>query len=176
MPANHQPFYQSEQPPQQFSRYQQPQPEEPDYSPVAQAQTSQFHPHEALPSAQALVGQQPQPIDFQPQRLQQLEEQPQQDGASPDFSQLAQQAAQHFISSGGLNSGGRTAPAIITGLEHFSPEQQEKIKKQLSAHFGSPLKPLSLEGQEALNRQQEKRQKFVPSIQVKDGEITQTKK
>ncbi|ENN74444.1 glutenin, high molecular weight subunit DX5 [Dendroctonus ponderosae] len=196
VPANHQPFYQSEQPPQQFGHYQQPQAEEPDYSPVAQAQTSQFYPHEALPSPQALVSQQPhqlsqsqnnqlsqvhpQAIDFQPQRLQQLDEPPQQDGAGPDFSQLAQQAAQHFISSGGLNSGGRTAPAIITGLEHFSPEQQEKIKKQLSAHFGSPLKPLSLEGQEAVNRQQEqeKRQRaqtFVPSIQVKDGEITQSK-
>nr|XP_023012940.1 RNA polymerase II degradation factor 1-like isoform X1 [Leptinotarsa decemlineata] len=36
----------------------------------------------------------------------------------------------------------RSLPPIITGFENFTPEQQSKIKEQLSAHFGAPLQPL----------------------------------
>lgn len=36
----------------------------------------------------------------------------------------------------------RSIPPIITGFENFTPEQQEKIKVQLSAYFGAPLRPL----------------------------------
>ncbi|KAJ8919328.1 hypothetical protein NQ315_003912 [Exocentrus adspersus] len=37
----------------------------------------------------------------------------------------------------------RSIPPIITGFENFSPEQQEKIKAQLSEYFGGPLRPLA---------------------------------
>lgn len=170
---------------------------------------TQFYSHEALPTPEALVAPQHhvvphhlnQPITNQesrttnyqaleqqlnahPQKLQQVEEN--QEVQEPDFEKLAQQAAQHFLMNEGLNPGVKTAPAIITGLELFSPEQQEKIKANLSAHFGSPLKPLNLGG--AKNQQQPEHgrtyfddyrrkvrtEKFVPSIQVKDGEIRQT--
>lgn len=224
--------YQPQQ--QEITSYQRPVPTTPTTQaptiPTAQAQTSQtqFYPHEALPTPQALVSQQhhiashhlnqpsipegralqyqqpQQQIDYQPQELQQVEQQvdyqtqqaqyqtQQAEYQTPEISRLAQQAAQHFITNGGLNSESRLAPAIITGLEHFSPEQQEKIKAQLSAHFGSPLKPLNLEGNENTNEQKTheksipsrqyyqdhrhriKNEKFVPSIQVKDGEIRQT--
>ncbi|KAL1506634.1 hypothetical protein ABEB36_005959 [Hypothenemus hampei] len=199
---------------QQYVQYQ-PQQELQNTEPSAQEQTAQtqFFPQESLPVPQALIAPQQhvfphnlnqhssgpsgrsalyQPeahqIEFQPNQLQQIDEQ-QPETQSPDFSKLAQEAAQHFLNSGGLASGSRTAPAIITGLEHFSPEQQEKIKAQLSAHFGSPLKPLNFGGspgkqsQEASiagrkyfqdQRQRIRSEKFVPSIQVKDGEITQT--
>lgn len=36
----------------------------------------------------------------------------------------------------------KSIPPIITGFENFTPEQQEKIKVQLSAYFGAPLRPL----------------------------------
>ncbi|XP_060531426.1 uncharacterized protein LOC132705031 isoform X2 [Cylas formicarius] len=73
-----------------------------------------------------------------------------------EISQIAQQAAQHFLMSGGVSNavegskGYRTAPAIITGLENFSPEHQEKIKAQLSAHFGAPLQPFKVRGQKGM--------------------------
>lgn len=176
---------------------------------------TQFYSHEALPTPQALVAPQHhvvphhlnQPIaasqesrttnyqaleeqlNTNSQRLQQIEEN--QEVQEPDFDKLAQQAAQHFLMNEGLNPGVKTAPAIITGLELFSPEQQEKIKANLSAHFGSPLKPLNLGGAKNQPQQQQQQQehgrtyfddyrrkvrtdKFVPSIQVKDGEIRQT--
>ncbi|XP_018573745.1 putative uncharacterized protein DDB_G0271606 [Anoplophora glabripennis] len=40
----------------------------------------------------------------------------------------------------------RSIPPIITGFENFTPEQQEKIKVQLSAYFGAPLRPLPNSG------------------------------
>ncbi|XP_066252619.1 uncharacterized protein [Euwallacea similis] len=204
VPANHQPFYQPALQPQTIAQYvdypPKPSPTQYPTTTPAPSTTQQqplqahFYAHEALPAPQALISAPlqntpetrslgyEQQVDIQPQELQEVEAEPQ----SPDFEKLAQQAAQHFVLNGGLNSGSRTAPAIITGLEHFSPEQQEKIKAQLSDHFGSPLKPLEFnaqqqEGQQAGGRkhyhefrQRIRTDKFVPSLQVKDGEITQT--
>ncbi|XP_050307676.1 uncharacterized protein LOC126744343 isoform X2 [Anthonomus grandis grandis] len=217
IPVNHQPYYNQPQAPvptQQFPHYSpyQPPAEFTKYQPpTASAQPelppqAKFQLHEALPSPQALISQQhhivphhlpqqqesralnyqstQQEVEVQPQQLQEIDrEQPH----TPEITRLAQEAAQHFISTGGLSSGSRTAPAIITGLELFSPEQQEKIKAQLSEHFGSPLKPLNLQGKKVQEKpvagrnnfyqefkQRIKKERFVPSIEVKDGEIKQT--
>ncbi|XP_028155241.2 uncharacterized protein LOC114348999 [Diabrotica virgifera virgifera] len=56
-------------------------------------------------------------------------------------------------------------PPIITGFENFTPEQQEKIKAQLSAHFGAPLKPLNIGRKD--NKYQLNTDEFIPSPQVK---------
>lgn len=73
------------------------------------------------------------------------------------ISQLAQAAAQKYLSPNPyqanveqrqLSQGEEpvhSVPPIITGLENFSPEQQAKIKEQLSKHFGAPLQPLHLD-------------------------------
>lgn len=70
------------------------------------------------------------------------------------------------ISSGQI----RTAPAIITGLENFTPDQQAQIKAQLGSHLGNaisssqdqmqPLKYTSTTPVQATND-------FVPSPEVK---------
>ncbi|XP_072381071.1 uncharacterized protein [Diabrotica undecimpunctata] len=56
-------------------------------------------------------------------------------------------------------------PPIITGFENFSPEQQEKIKAQLTAHFGAPLQPLNIGRKD--NKYQLNTDEFIPSPQVK---------
>ncbi|XP_030767630.1 putative mediator of RNA polymerase II transcription subunit 12 [Sitophilus oryzae] len=160
--------------------------------------------HESLPTPEALISDQEhqnhlvphlhqaasegRSIRYQPLQNH-LEEQPIPANHKPDYqkpleldqiSQLAQQAAQQYLMSGGTGA----APAIITGLENFSPEQQVKIKAQLGAYFGAPLQPLKVAAEEkggmvaGNQRQQEpmKRsnsEKFVPSIEVKNGQITQ---
>ncbi|KAG5861591.1 hypothetical protein JTB14_032221 [Gonioctena quinquepunctata] len=59
-------------------------------------------------------------------------------------------------------------PPIITGFENFSPEQQEKIKAQLSVQFGAPLQPLPV-GQNSENgsgeQQNEKNGQYQPKYQ-----------
>lgn len=80
----------------------------------------------------------------------------------------------------------RSIPPIITGFENFTPEQQEKIKVQLSTYFGVPLRPLPNSainvnaGQEAAGQGKGRSQyiqggesrlssnEFVPSEQVKE--------
>ncbi|CAH0560819.1 unnamed protein product [Brassicogethes aeneus] len=47
------------------------------------------------------------------------------------LSQIAQYAAQQYLSYPS-----KSTPAIITGFENFSPEQQTQIRSQLTAHFG----------------------------------------
>ncbi|CAH1127249.1 unnamed protein product [Ceutorhynchus assimilis] len=154
-----QPEYQSQFQPKQ-SDYQQ---KQPDYQPQYQ--------QEALPTPQALVSQNQDTVDHQ---------QP-----TEDITRLAQQAAHHFLQNGGLGAQSRTAPAIITGLELFPAEQQEKIKAQLSEHFGSPLKRLNFDSGDLQQlhqpqqnsyrkfyQQQERKERFRPSVEVKDGEIT----
>lgn len=63
----------------------------------------------------------------------------------------------------------RSFPPIITGFENFSPEQQAKIKEQLSAHFGAPLQPLSL-GKDITNQLQNFNQ-AAPKFEASKQEI-----
>lgn len=61
-------------------------------------------------------------------------------------------------------------PPIITGFENFSPEQQEKIKAQLSVHFGAPLQPFSVgqnQGKDNKKYQSLNTNEFVPSPELK---------
>ncbi|KAJ8938718.1 hypothetical protein NQ318_005572 [Aromia moschata] len=71
----------------------------------------------------------------------------------------------------------RSLPPIFTGFENFSPEQQEKIKAQLSAHFGAPLRPVAanrlppqVRGQGTASNYQValNTNEFVPSEQVQE--------
>ncbi|CAG9854678.1 unnamed protein product [Phyllotreta striolata] len=67
-------------------------------------------------------------------------------------------------------------PPLITGFENFSPEQQEKIKGQLSALFGAPLKPLQVAQRPEYNSVFDGKfrdlnlHEFVPSQGVKKAE------
>lgn len=116
------------------------------------------------------------------------------------ISELAQAAADQYglpVQLGNALEGSgapvRSLPPIITGFENFSPEQQEKIKTQLSDHFGAPLQPLPVgKGSSQVVAQQSEKgaqnsrqyvvnqkyqtsptrlnnQEFVPSPQVKDN-------
>lgn len=113
------------------------------------------------------------------------------------IAKIAQVAAQKFLNSNHyptqngeqrhLGQSGEpvgSLPPIITGLENFSPEQQAKIKEQLSAHFGAPLLPLQLDKNiqsQIQNAQQpekysssgneatETAKPFVPSVEFKNG-------
>lgn len=92
------------------------------------------------------------------------------------IAHLAQLAAQQYVQAPVRGS----TPAIITGFENFTPDQQAKIKAQLSAHFGTPLQPLQQNGkpevryvtgqqypiryQQALSQSNND---FVPSQQIK---------
>ncbi|KAF7283549.1 hypothetical protein GWI33_000290 [Rhynchophorus ferrugineus] len=169
--------------------------------PVPQALSSL--PHEALPTPEALISHQPplsnhlsQQPDFEGRSLRY---QPQQNNVQyqhhipanhkPEYqkplelneiSQLAQQAAQQYLKSGGTG----TAPAIITGLENFAPEQQAKIKAQLATYFGAPLQPINVPNgqnngavENKYHQEPKKRNsdKFVRSVEVKNGEITQSR-
>lgn len=103
------------------------------------------------------------------------------------LAKLAQAAAQKFLNTNNYprqqnaeqrNLGQSTDPVgslppIITGLENFSPEQQAKIKEQLSAHFGAPLLPLQL-GKNIQSQIQnaEKQEKYSPA----ESEVIQTAK
>ncbi|XP_057671753.1 uncharacterized protein LOC130903581 [Diorhabda carinulata] len=92
----------------------------------------------------------------------------------PQSNQISQLAAQPYYSQYQVEARENHAnypalPPIITGFENFSPEQQEKIKAQLSAHFGAPLRPLTV-GQketESGSKYQLNTNEFVPSPQVK---------
>ncbi|CAH1174175.1 unnamed protein product [Phaedon cochleariae] len=94
-------------------------------------------------------------------------------GSVPDYLSSAHQFQFDAESRGAGGSGQvgvpvRSLPPIITGFENFSPEQQEKIKEQLSAHFGAPLK--LLHGKESAGQYQGLNDGgFVPSQQVKEG-------
>ncbi|XP_056629892.1 transcription factor SPT20 homolog [Diorhabda sublineata] len=92
----------------------------------------------------------------------------------PQSNQISQLTAQPYYSQYQVEARENHAnypalPPIITGFENFSPEQQEKIKAQLSAHFGAPLRPLTV-GQketESGSKYQLNTNEFVPSPQVK---------
>nr|CAI5855386.1 unnamed protein product [Callosobruchus analis] len=113
-------------------------------------------PFQAQPVEETVQQRQQEPSNYvqyypsQPE-LQQVQQQSHPQRQSPaqqsqQLSQIAQAAAQQYgLQLGGQQSGAapvESLPPIITGLENFSPEQQEKIRAQLSEHFG-PLQPLA---------------------------------
>lgn len=107
--------------------------------------------HYALPASPVAV--QPHPATQQPYQLSQI-------------AHLAQMTAQQ-ISSGQI----RSAPAIITGLENFTPEQQAQIKAQIGTHIGNAVSGGSLQEQAQTpvkySQQSSSMADFVPSQQIK---------
>lgn len=100
---------------------------------------------------------------------------------SSNSYQPQQNVEQHQVSGEPIQEPINSLPPIITGLENFSPEQQAKIKEQLSAHFGAPLQPLQLEKNIQNAPQPEKypstdgaatesSRPFIPSVQVKSSQ------
>ncbi|CAH1992124.1 unnamed protein product [Acanthoscelides obtectus] len=95
--------------------------------------------------------EQPNYVEYYPNHPE-TQQQPQTQRKTPaqqseQLSHIAQTAAQQYgLQLGAGHQSGATPveslPPIITGLENFSPEQQEKIRAQLSEHFG-PLQPLA---------------------------------
>lgn len=89
------------------------------------------------------------------------------------IAHLAQLAAQQYLTT-------KQTPAIITGFENFTPEQQAHIKSQLSAHFGqiNDVSPAQQQAgktqyaQQYSSKFQASLSDFVPSPQVKGGETT----
>nr|CAH7760851.1 unnamed protein product [Callosobruchus chinensis] len=111
-------------------------------------------PFQAQPVEEPVQQRQQEPSNYvqyypsQPELQQQPQPQSQRQSPaqqSQHLNQIAQTAAQQYgFQLGGQQSGAapvESLPPIITGLENFSPEQQEKIRAQLSEHFG-PLQPL----------------------------------
>lgn len=83
-------------------------------------------------------------------------------GQLGQIAHLAQLAAQQYV-----HNPARSTPAIITGLENFTPDQQAKIKAQLSAHFGNPLQPLTSQSTGTPSSKQELRYVASPAYPVR---------
>ncbi|RZB38656.1 hypothetical protein BDFB_006719 [Asbolus verrucosus] len=85
------------------------------------------------------------------------------------IAQLAQLAAQQYVSSQL-----KTAPAIVTGFENFTPEQQAQIKAQLSSHLGTNFHAVSSPANQysAKYVADQESNDFVPSPQIKNDPVT----
>ncbi|EFA02530.1 uncharacterized protein LOC103312789 [Tribolium castaneum] len=85
------------------------------------------------------------------------------------LAHLAQLAAQQYVSTQM-----KTAPAIVTGFEHFTPEQQAQIKAQLSSHLGTNFHAVSSPNQYSAKyvAEQDNNNNFVPSPQIKSEPVT----
>ncbi|VEN58992.1 unnamed protein product [Callosobruchus maculatus] len=127
----------------------------PQNEPFVPSQPVRQSPFQAQPVEETVQQRQQEPstyVQYYPSQPElQQQSQPQSQRQSPaqqsqHLSQIAQAAAQQYgLQLGGQQPGAapvESLPPIITGLENFSPEQQEKIRAQLSEHFG-PLQPLA---------------------------------
>ncbi|XP_044254646.1 putative cyclin-dependent serine/threonine-protein kinase DDB_G0272797/DDB_G0274007 [Tribolium madens] len=121
------------------------------------------------------LAQQSQQQHQHPAQLSQLTQQSQQQHQQPTrlshLAHLAQLAAQQYVSTQM-----KTAPAIVTGFEHFTPEQQAQIKAQLSSHLGTNFHAVSSPNQYSAKYVAEQdnnnNSNFVPSPQIKSEPVT----
>ncbi|XP_063931357.1 myb-like protein Q [Zophobas morio] len=115
--------------------------------------------------------QQVQQHHHQQQQQQQQQQQPQpQTSQLSSIAHLAQLAAQQYVSTQM-----KTAPAIVTGFEHFTPEQQAQIKAQLSTHLGSNFHAVAAGTNPQYSSKyvaEQDNNNFVPSPQVKNEPVT----
>lgn len=137
----------------------------PQYQPQYQQLVAQTSPMPA-PAVQYST-QQPQQVQQQQHHHhQQQQQQPQQLNS---IAHLAQLAAQQYVTTQM-----KTAPAIVTGFEHFTPEQQAQIKAQLSSHLGTNFHAVSSPNQYSAkySDQDSNNNNFVPSPQLKSEPVT----
>lgn len=133
----------------------------PQYRQVAQhPQYSQFA-QTAEPTAPTNPEPAPQEAQYAPQ---------QHTTQLTNIAHLAQLAAQQYV-----DSPLKAAPAIVTGFEQFTPEQQAQIKAQLSTHLGSDFHAVTAKNGKQYSakyaNEQDSRE-FIPSPQVKSTSAT----
>jgi hypothetical protein len=135
--------------------------------------------HQLVAHTSAMPAQAMQYTTQQTHQVQQVQPQQQVQQQQPaqlsSIAHLAQLAAQQYVSNQM-----KTAPAIVTGFEHFTPEQQAQIKAQLSSHLGTGFHAVANPNQysakyvaeQDANKNNNNNNNFVPSPQVKTESLT----